>query len=262
MVVHGERELRGERRGQAGGRCSVQRPPRLFMSFAGRVRQRRARGSGTAGPRGGAMPVAASAGCRWRFCRRWWVLPAAAAEAGPGGVGRSRRRRRPEPASAGSASRRGRRPGACSNGFRALAHPLVGDCTETAITQRFASTRRHPPGRVHGNRCHIAVRVHSPGRGCASARKPLLHRGARELQRQRRPGGPAAPRGGGRAAPPGPSGTSGAAGAGRISPRMTLRRRWGELRRRAAGESGCRGELRRRAGRRSCPARRRVVLRG
>jgi hypothetical protein len=69
-------------------------------------------------------------------------------------------------------------PGGCSprrnHGFRALAHPPVGDCTETAITQRFASTRRHPPGRVCRNRRHIAVRVHSPQHPCASARKPWL----------------------------------------------------------------------------------------
>jgi hypothetical protein len=75
-------------------------------------------------------------------------------------------------------------------GSRPLAHPLVGECTETAITQRFASTRRHPPRRVCRNRRHIAVRVHSPRHPCASARKPALHpTGAAALRAAGRVGG-------------------------------------------------------------------------
>jgi hypothetical protein len=126
---------------------------------------------------GAAAPATVAApGARWprglprRLRRR--PKPASA-----GSAGRRGRRRRPKPASAGSAGRRGGGRAPCSHGFRALAHPPVGDCTETAITQRFASTRRHPPGRVCRNRHHIAVRVHSPQHPCASARKPAFQRG-------------------------------------------------------------------------------------
>jgi hypothetical protein len=80
--------------------------------------------------------------------------------------------------------------GACSPGSRPLAHPLVGDCTETVIRYRFLSTRRYPPGRVHGNRCLMTLRVHSPRYPCASARKPWFERGAAVS----RGGGPPSPR--------------------------------------------------------------------
>jgi hypothetical protein len=89
-----------------------------------------------------------------------------------------RRPRRALPAAAGC----GRAP--CNTGSRTLAHPPAGDCTETAITQRFASTRRHPPRRVCRNRCLMTLRVHSPGRGCASAQKPWFQRGRRGESRR------------------------------------------------------------------------------
>jgi hypothetical protein len=127
----------------------------------------------------------------------WWCARA------DGAGGRSLRQRRPKPAptgSAGAAVRAGRQRragqwrglpgggGLCwvptgssgypqpprSHGFRALAHPPMGDCTVTVIRHRFLSTRRHPRGRVHGNRRLITLRVHSPQHPCASARKPLL----------------------------------------------------------------------------------------
>jgi hypothetical protein len=120
------------------------------------------RGRGHAGQRAAGVVAASRCRRRWRgLCR----VPAGC------------RRWRPPGAGGGLC----RVPAASwrSHGFRPLAHPLVGDCTETAITQRFASTRRHPPGRVCRNRRHIAVRVHSPQHPCASARKPWLHRGGR-----------------------------------------------------------------------------------
>jgi hypothetical protein len=132
-------------------------------------------------------PAAASGGWRAAGGRR------AAAGRWAGGGGRPTGGGRPvgdgrRTADGGGRRTAGGRPpgGRRSHGFCPLAHPPVGDCTETAITQRFASTRRHPPGRVHGNRRLMTLRVHSPGYPCATAQKPAFQRG---------PAGAAAPPG-------------------------------------------------------------------
>jgi hypothetical protein len=115
-------------------------------------------------------------------CLAGWLAPAGCGRA-PAVAGR---RRWPgaaggrAPARGPPAPRRGVFPlsGDRSHGFRALAHGCRGEWTRSVIRQRFPCTRPRGCRRVDRNRRLMTVTVQSPTGGCASGRKPLLHRGS------------------------------------------------------------------------------------